>query len=237
MSLEKLSRIAGIVGVVLSILTIAFGDNLAIRLLAIDASAAGTVVKAIGVFFFVVGVFATALYLMVRKSPTDSEAWGIAKSFYICCVMVTLAGGTLWDACTTLLGIQKIFQSAAPQASQVQVLIPTVIATGIIFLCILIPSSHVFSGSFHITAKMGFALLFFPTTLFDVCTSIVGNAHFLLGMEDTSLLMAGSFYISRPDTSVTLIAVTVFSSASPIMLSIMFNRLLTLPFGSLPSRR
>lgn len=237
MSLKTLCKISGPVGMVVSILTMAFGDKLAIRVLAIDASAAGTVVKAIGVFFFVVAVFASALYLIVRKSPTDSAAWGMGKSFYICCVLVTLAGGTLWDACTTLLGIQKIFQSAAPQASQVQVLIPTVIATGIIFLCILIPSAHVLGGTFHIAAKTGFALLFFLTSLFDVCTSVVGNAEFLLGIEDTSLLMARTFYTSRPDTAVTLIAVTVFSSTSPIMLSIMFSRLMTVPLGSFPSRR
>lgn len=228
MTQDRLTRVTAHVSILLSILTFIFGDNILSRVPAIDGSAAGTTVTVLGSFFLFFGFFATALYLLTRGSSEKSRTRDTGKAFYICCVLVTLAAGTLWDACTTLLGVQRIFQAAAPQASQVQVLIPTVIATGIIFLCILIPSAHVFGGTFHPATKAGFAPLFVVTMLFDVGTSIVGNAHFLLAIDNTSSLLSRKFFVCQPDAAVTLIVVTVFSSTAPVMLSIMFTRVFKL---------
>lgn len=222
---DRFTQIAGFVSIILSVLTFTCGDNILDRIPSIQSSAVGTMVKVIGSFFLFAGFFATALYLISRSSAQNGRALDAGKAFYICCVMVTLCGGTLWDAFTTLMGIQNIFQTAAPEAGHVHLLIPTVIATGIIYLCVLIPSAHVFEGTFPLAVKLAFAPLFVLTMMFDLYTSTVGNAHFLLAIDDTTQLIARDFYSSNPNAAITLVVVTIFSTASPIMLSIMFRRL------------
>lgn len=214
----KLEQLVAIVSTILSILTFIFGDNIFEKVPFIAPSQTNTTVTILGFVFLFIGFVSLATFLMSKESMIQAM-----EEFYLYLQVIVLICGTIWDSFTTLIGVENFFQTQIVDVSKYNALVPALISTFVIYFCVLLPSVIIITSNLKLIIRIMFIPLLVLAIFYDLYTSIMGNAHFLLGIENPSIIFTEKFYTNESPTFIILLIITIFTIICPIILSGIFK--------------
>jgi hypothetical protein len=224
MQKDSFSRFTGLFSIFLSLLTLGWGDNLLSKFPDWYTPKTLLFTQVTGGWLLMIGLLSAVFCLLGPERESGTGFISSTVRIYLSCVVVILGVGSLWDAFTTLLGIMQIFETTAPATSEAMLLIPSLVSTSIIYLCILIPAPKVLSGDYSIFLKLPFAGLFTIAFLFDFLTSALGNAKLLLGVGTATDMLRLDIETCNVQTVVVVSSITLFSTIAPTFLAIVLTR-------------